>query len=304
MQTPATSPAQGNTQSEGKKFIDFITYGTGLVTRARFVNGRKLKTPALYCTIAVPLDERGTANGRWTTFDVRVLGKENLKLIESLIPAVTDGKRPRVHFSIGDAYADPYWKQTADEKRPRAQFKGRLLRVSLAKDEPQRELLSHGLAYINELDHGRTRLDIGMIHGSVDALEKTYVTCNLPKELDPEMEKALDTVIAAQGSNAKVFASVVIRDLSCSAFVFRDESKQAGQLGVNVNSVLQSLRWIRVEGEKVYVRPKAQPQETAAAEVQTEPVPATDTQADADEEAQWSGNYLQAYPGQDDDYPF
>lgn len=304
MQTPTTSPVQANGQSDGKKFIDFITYGTGLVTRARFVNGRKLKTPALYCTIAVPLDERGAANGRWTNFDVRVLGPDNIKFIQSLIPAVTDGKRPRVHFSIGDAYADPYWKQTGDEKRPRAQFKGRLLRVSPAKDEPQRELLSHGLAYINELDRNRAHLSIGVVHGSVDALEKTYITCNLPKEIDPEMAKALDTVIAAQSSNAKVFASVVIRDLSCAAFVFRDESKQAGQLGVNVNSVLQSLRWIRVEGEKVYVRPKAQPQETATAESQAQPAPANDTQDDADEEALWSGSYLQAYPGQDDDHPF
>ena len=293
------SQAEAANQSSGKKYIDFVTYGTGLVVRARFVKGGRLKTPALYCTISVPLDERGATNGRWTNFDVRVLGQDNIKLIESMIPAVTDGKRPRVHFSIGDAYADPYWKQSGDERRPRAQFKGRLLRVSDAKNDPQRTLLSHGLAYVNGLDHARSRLDVGVIHGSVEQLERNYIATSLPKALDPEMEKALDAVIAGNVGRAKVLASVVLRDLQCSAFVFRDDSKHAGQLGSNVNALLDSVRWIRVEGERVYARPAAH-QATEEAQVQTAPATSDHETARADDDSHhWANSILTSYPGMD-----
>lgn len=300
MNASVSTQTQANAAASGQKFIDFVTYGTGLVVRARYVTGRKLKTPALYCTIAVPLDERGAANGRWTNFDVRVLGKENIKLIESMMPAVTDGKRPRVHFSIGDAYADPYWKQSGDEKRARAQFKGRLLRVADAKNDPQRPLLSHGLAYVNGLDHARSRLEVGVIHGSVDALERTYVSTTLPKAPDHEMAKALDAVIAGNVGQAKVLASVVLRDLQCSAFVFRDGSKHAGQLGTNVNAVLDCVRWIRVEGQKVYARPAAVTQATDDTQVQPEPAAAATELADEDDDShQWASGMLTSYPGLD-----
>jgi len=294
------SQAQASAQSGGKKFIDFVTYGTGLVVRARFVKGGRLKTPALYCTISVPLDERGATNGRWTNFDVRVLGQKNIILIESMIPAVTDGKRPRVHFSIGDAYADPYWKQSGDDKRARAQFKGRLLSVTDAKNEPQRPLLSHGLAYVNGIDHARNRLDVGVIHGSVDALEHIYIAATLPEILDLEMEKALDAVIAGNLGKAKVFASVVVRDLQCSAFVFRDNSKHAGQLGTNVNAQLDSVRWIRVEGEKVYARPPAGISETNAAVTQVTLDVVSPESTDEDDECHpWASAMLTSYPSLD-----
>jgi hypothetical protein len=296
MQTTLTTPAQGNTTKSN--YIDFITYGTGLVTRARFVNGRKLKTPALYCTIAVPLDERGAANGRWTNFDVRVLGNENIRLIEDMMPAVLAGKRPRVHFSIGDAYADPYWKKSGDEQLPRAQFKGRLLRVSLAKDEPQRELLSYGLAYINAVNHARSRTDLCVIHGDTsgqETLEHSYIGCSLPMTPEAQMASAINTVIAGTSSNAKVLVSVVLRDLHCSAFVFRDESRHAGQLGTNVNAVLHSVRWVKVEGQKVYELPKAEPQAPVpAAPVIAEPAPQA-------EDEQFISSFVQAYPDDDDD---
>jgi hypothetical protein len=199
-------------------------------------------------------------------FDVRVLGKENIALIESMIPVITDGKRPRVHFSIGDAYADAYWKQQQQDQNPspRAQFKGRLLRVSEAKQEPQRELLSYGMAYVNGMDHTRARMDTCVLHGNVNALEKNYTTVNIPQERSVEIDKALDAVIAAGVSKAKVLAGIVLRDMQCSAFVFREGSQNAGQLGTNVNAVLHGIRWVKVEGETVYQLPKQQAQEPVA----------------------------------------
>jgi hypothetical protein len=51
--------------------------------------------------------------------------------------------------------------------------------------------------------------------------------------------------------------------MQCSAFIFREGSQNAGQLGTNVNAVLDSIRWVKVEGEKVYQAPKQQTQEPA-----------------------------------------
>lgn len=286
-------------QPSAVKFFDFITHGTGLVTRARYVSGRgRTKTPALYCTIAVPLDERGTANGRWTNFDVRVLGQDNINLIKDMMPAVTDGKRPRVHFSIGDAYADPYFKMSGDVRQARAQFKGRLLRVSEAKTDPQRPLLSFGLAYVNGLDHARSSMELGVIHGSVDELQKTYVMATVPDT--PEVAPVLDAVIAAQPSQAKVLASVVLRDLQCSAFVYNDASQTPGELGSNVHAHLESVRWLRVEGELVY---KREVQQDAASQEPTgsdEPDAASNNIADDEVDNPWIDHLAQAYPDLND----
>jgi len=304
-------------QANGSKFIDFITYGTGIVNRIRYVTGRRLKTPALYCTIAVPLDDRSVRNGRWVNFDVRVLGRDNIALIESMMPAVTEGKRPRVHFSIGDAYADAFWKQSGDDRTPRAQFKGRLLRVSEAKQDPQRELLSYGMAYINGLDHARTKLDTCVLHGSLDAIEKNYTTVVLPKERDVELDKALDAVIAGGVSQAKVLAGVVLRDMQCSAFIFRDGSQNAGEIGTNVNAVLSAVRWVKVEGEMVYRAPKQQAQEStqepaaqaANPEVPDQPVASTPSQDlseedDDQEEFVSRHNHAYGFDDMDDQIPF
>lgn len=299
-----------NTQAQAaSKFIDFVTYGTGIVNRARYVKGGRLKTPALYCTIAVPLDSRGTQNGRWVNFDVRVLGKENIALIESMMPAITDGKRPRVHFSIGDAYADAYWKQQQhDENRsPRAQFKGRLLRVSEAKQEAQRELLSYGMAYVNGMDHTRARMDTCVLHGNVNSLEKNYTTVNLPQERSAEIDKALDAVIAAGVSKAKVLAGIVLRDMQCSAFVFREGSQNAGHLGTNVNAVLHGIRWVKVEGETVYQLPKQQAQESAQEPV-AQGAEAASPQADDDGADGYASRFDHAFgtgfDDLDDEIPF
>lgn len=298
-----------NTQAQAAnaKFIDFVTYGTGLVNRARYVKGGRLKTPALYCTIAVPLDSRDVRNGRWVNFDVRVLGRENIALIESMMPAVADGKRPRVHFAIGDAYADAYWKESGDSRSPRTQFKGRLLRVTEAKQDPQRPLLSHGLAYVNGLDHARTRLDTCVLHGNVDSLEKNYTVAHLPTDRTPEMEKALDAVIAGTLSKAKVLAGVVLRDMQCSAFVFREGSQNAGQLGTNVNAVLDSIRWVKVEGEKVYVAPKPQDQESSLEQAADSTAPSPDAASAHDDGSEgFASDFVHAYGSDefDDSIPF
>lgn len=259
----AQAPAQGD-----KKYFDFLTYGTGLVSRARFVKSRhSKKAPALYCSIAVPLDERGVQNGRWVNFDVRVLGKDNIKLIQSMMPAITDGKRPRVHFCIGDTYADPYSKEAGDKRVTRCQFKGRLIRVNEAKNDPQTVLQSFGLAYVNGFDRTNSKLSLGVIHGQADELQTTYVDASVDPT-DPEMTPVIDAVIAAQASQAKMLAGVVLRDMQCYGFVFNDKSKTPGELGSYVNAQLSAVRWLKVEGQLVYKRER--PAEQSAADAAPE----------------------------------
>lgn len=249
----ASTSAAANTA--GSQFYDFLVMGTGLVSRIREVTGKRKSQgrPSIYCTISVPLDPKGSANTRWSNFDVRVCGIENIDFINSLRDQIANNKRPAIHFTVGDVYGDSY----EHSNEVRAQFKGRLIRAELAQDE-RRPLKAHGLAYVNanRMDTSasvQSVFNLSVVHGPVDAINYTFVNAKVADSA--AAHQARDLICEHAVKDSRILVGFEMSQLAVQGFRFGEKSPKAGQLGTDITARLEGVRWIRLNGQVVYKRP-------------------------------------------------
>jgi hypothetical protein len=243
------------TQTSGSGFFDLLTSGVGLVSRIRDVTGkRKGAKPSVYCTIAVPLDPKGTDNPRWTNFDVRAVGGEVIDLINSFRDRVAAGQRPRIQFTIGDIYGHA-WSRSLESGavEVRSSFKGRLIRAQ----ETELQLgslmpLTRGFGYAKVLQKdGSPVLCIAALAGSKDDVQYTHFECLV----NPANEDAVATVkqlrnIKANDDTAKVLIGFEIARVRATGYLGQTGDR-AGDLGTSNTADLVQITWIRVNGKPV-----------------------------------------------------
>lgn len=300
-----TQASSAAANKAGSQYYDFLTMGTGLVSRIRDVGGKRGRSSSVYCTISVPLDPKGAANTRWTNFDVRVCGVENIDLINSLRSEVSNNKRPAIHFTIGDAYGDAY----EHNDQVRAHFKGRLIRAELAQNDDRKPLKSYGLAYVNanrmnDSASVQSTFNLSVVHGAVDSINYTYVNAMVADSATSH--QARDLICEHAIKDARVLVGFEMSYLSVFGFRFGEQSTKAGQLGTDIVAQLDNVRWIRVNGQVVYKQPAAtatqadkdeNPQSTEPAADQNMDATASSSVEDADDgvDAGFAGLYEQAY---------
>jgi len=254
--TTATRTAAASDIS-GAKYYDLITTGTGLVSRIRDVTGkRKGATPSVYCTISVPLDPKGSANARWTAFDVKVCGVENIDLINSLRPEVAAQRRPVVHFSIGDIYGHAF-EQTnqSNGKSVRAQLKGRLINVKLSqRDDVRQPLKTSGLGYVSRLHPTDPFAVLAAIHGDSDEVNYTYFDTRFADSEDGQQALSIVREFKCD-EEVRVLVNFELNNVFATGFRFGEKSPKNGELGVNIFAEVNSIRWVRLNGQVVFEAP-------------------------------------------------
>ncbi|MDR2839048.1 MAG: DUF3577 domain-containing protein [Azonexus sp.] len=136
-QTQAQAQVQQTQAQQGKDYFDLHTTGIGYFNRIRKVSvnkGNRKGPPSWWVTIKALYGS--CDNPSYATYDVRVVGKKAIELIESL--KLTCDAKDKIfgHFKIGDATPITYERDEYDEnKEPTGrreiavQIKGRLLLI-------------------------------------------------------------------------------------------------------------------------------------------------------------------------------
>ena len=95
---------------------------------------------------------------------------------------------------------------------------------------------------------------IAALHGSADAVEYSYIDCNV---VGAEAEKLIRRCQEAVSAEKKVLVSFRIGDIWADAFTYEKGDKK-GQPGASLKGRLLFIGWIKVDGETVY---EAKPRE-------------------------------------------
>jgi hypothetical protein len=118
------------------------------------------------------------------------------------------------------------------------------------------DLHTSGIGYLNRIREVKPRgkgnpfmaVAIAALHGSADAVEYSYIDCNV---VAAEAEKLIRRCQEAVTAEKKVLVSFRIGDLWADAFTYEKGDKK-GQPGASLKGRLLFIGWIKVDGETVY----------------------------------------------------
>lgn len=118
------------------------------------------------------------------------------------------------------------------------------------------DLHTTGIGYLNRIREVKPRgkgspfmaVAIAALHGSADAVEYSYIDCNV---VGAEAEKLIRRCQEAVSAEKKVLVSFRIGDIWADAFTYEKGDKK-GQPGASLKGRLLFIGWIKVDGETVY----------------------------------------------------
>lgn len=124
------------------------------------------------------------------------------------------------------------------------------------------DLHTTGIGYLNRIREVKPRgkgnpfmaVAIAALHGSADAVEYSYIDCNV---VGAEAEKLIRRCQEAVSAEKKVLVSFRIGDIWADAFTY-EKGEKKGQPGASLKGRLLFIGWIKVDGETVY---EAKPRE-------------------------------------------
>lgn len=133
------------------------------------------------------------------------------------------------------------------------------------------DLHTTGIGYLNRIREVKPRgkgspfmaVAIAALHGSADAVEYSYIDCNV---VGAEAEKLIRRCQEAVSAEKKVLVSFRIGDIWADAFTYEKGDKK-GQPGASLKGRLLFISWIKVDGETVY---EANPREADSSAEQGE----------------------------------
>lgn len=142
------------------------------------------------------------------------------------------------------------------------------------------DLHTTGIGYLNRIREVKPRkgnpfmaVAVAALHGSSDAVEYSYIDCNV---VGTEAEKLIRRCQEAVSAQKKVLVSFRIGDIWADAFTY-EKGEKKGQPGASLKGRLLFIGWIKVDGETVY---EAKPRETGTAETQNDGDAETGAEAD------------------------
>lgn len=117
------------------------------------------------------------------------------------------------------------------------------------------DLHTTGIGYLNRLREVTPRkgkpfmaVTVAALKGATDAVEYTYVDCNVVGE---EAEKQIRRCQQAVDAEMKVLVGFRIGDIWPDVFTYQNGPKQ-GQAGVSLKGRLLYIGWIKINGKMVY----------------------------------------------------
>ena len=205
----------------------------------------------------------------YCTFQAKVTGRDAAKLINDSRDAVKRSKRGLlVKVRLSDPWIDQFTYPQDHEKagQPGASLKTRLLFIKRINDS---EIPSDLSIDINCFGYLNSIRDVPS--GTGESAD-TFVACSIaalqgPKEkpdycyfqakvTEPAALHLINRCRSAVKKKQKVLVGVHLSDPWIDQFTYPPDHKKAGQPGASLKTCLSLIRWIRVDGNRVYLRPK------------------------------------------------